>query len=244
MTSTSKAIAPRWPLVTPPVIHQNAIGQDHPAPAQLTDQNSVIHADLTSEELMDRVGVGDGQAFAELTRRHYPRSYAVAWRVLRDTGLAQDCVQEAFLRVWCKSHLWQRRNGGSFAAWLMRITTNLAIDEQRRPAHLERFHQSAPPILSDSSSELNLLEEYADFRPNPEQNAASQEIQHHIQKALASLPPRQCQAFILCQIDGQSNVEAAHIMGISVGALELLLVRARRSLRQNLADLYQLEHTT
>ena len=234
MTSSSKTIAPRWRLVTRPAIRKNVESHSQIPPTQITDQ--------PSEELMDRVVGGDEQAFAELTRRHYPRCYAVAWRVLRDSGLAQDCVQEAFLRVWSKSHLWQRRTGGSFAAWLMRITTNLAIDEQRRPAQHERFYQSALPMTSDAGSELNLLEEFADSRPNPEQIFSSQEINQQIQNALASLPPRQSQAFILCQIDGQSNAEAANIMGISVGALELLLVRARRSLRQNLADLYQLEH--
>ncbi|MCX8507020.1 MAG: sigma-70 family RNA polymerase sigma factor [Alphaproteobacteria bacterium] len=250
MTGTSKAISPKWSVFINQAVSAITDSQAQPPLAHATDKtvrlaeqnSSVACADPSSEELMDRVVNGDEKAFAELTRRHYPRSYAVAWRVLRDTGLAQDCVQEAFLRVWCKSHLWQRRTGGSFAAWLMRITTNLAIDEQRRPSQQERFSHASLQMMSESSSGINLFESFADSRPNPEQMSSSKEIGRRIADGLATLPPRQCQAFILCQIDGQSNAEAANIMGISVGALELLLVRARRSLRENLADLYQLEH--
>lgn len=239
MTSTEKAIKAAFFFGHPVV----------PAPRDSSLGKTVPHLkNKTSEELMDQVANADEKAFTELMRRHYGRCYAVAWRMLRDAGLAQDVVQETFARIWSKSHLWQSRTGGGFAAWAARITSNLAIDEYRRPARQERFFaamiESAPHPGFDQEAKPDFAPDLADPAQSPEKLYSSQEIGERIKTALAHLPPRQRQAFILCQIDGQSNAEAAAALGVSVGALELLLVRARRHLREDLAELYHLERTT
>ena len=65
------------------------------------------------------------------------------------------------------------------------------------------------------------------------------EIARRIGSALARLPERQRSAFALCQIDRLSNAEAAESLGVTLGALELLLVRARKAMRQELADMIE-----
>jgi RNA polymerase sigma-70 factor, ECF subfamily len=67
----------------------------------------------------------------------------------------------------------------------------------------------------------------------------AREIGRRIGAALASLPERQRTAFALCQIEQISNAEAAGRLGISLGALEPLLVRARKRMRRELADLIE-----
>jgi RNA polymerase sigma-70 factor (ECF subfamily) len=58
-----------------------------------------------------------------------------------------------------------------------------------------------------------------------------------VAKAIATLPERQRAAIVLCHYEGVSNIEAAEILQVTIGALESLLVRARKTLRAALADL-------
>ena len=178
--------------------------------------------DASDEELMRRVQREDRQAFTELVRRHRERVMRVGYGILRNAGGAEDVVQEAFLRVWTRAPDWDAERG-RFVAWLVTIATRLAIDQRRGPA--------CDPI--DNADELPSAD------PDAEALASGGEIGRRIDLALGRLPLRQRTALVLCQIDGLSNAEAAASMGIGLGALEQLLVRARRAIREQLADLME-----
>jgi RNA polymerase sigma-70 factor, ECF subfamily len=172
---------------------------------------------------MQRVAGGDAGAFRRLIERHRSRAMRVAFAIVRDAGEAEDVVQEAFARVWTRAAQWRARDGGSFAAWLTRIAVNLAIDLRRRPR---------PDPLGDR-------DDIAGADPGSDQLVAARQIGSRIRAAMAALPERQRTAFALCQIEHMRNAEAAQSLGISVGALELLLVRARKAMRRQLADLIE-----
>jgi RNA polymerase sigma-70 factor, ECF subfamily len=172
---------------------------------------------------MRNVARGDAGAFRQLIERHRSRTMRVAFAILRDAAEAEDIVQEAFARVWSRAGGWEARSSASFAAWLTRITVNLAIDLRRRP-------RPAP---------LGEREDFAAADLGAEQQVAGRQIGARIRAALALLPERQRTAFALCQIERMRNADAASCLGISLGALELLLVRARKSMRRQLADLIE-----
>jgi RNA polymerase sigma-70 factor (ECF subfamily) len=178
---------------------------------------------MTDEELMPRVAGGDEKAFAELVERHRSRAMRLAYGVSRNRTEAEDFVQEAFMRVWTKAGSWDARDGARFSAWLARITINLAIDKKRKMR--EEQLDETYPIADDSVGSEDMLH--------------GREIGQRISRALDKLPERQRIAFALCQIDRMSNAEAANSLGVTVGALELLLVRARKAVRLELADLIE-----
>ncbi len=180
--------------------------------------------DGSDDELMRRAGRGDSAAFAVLVNRHLPRATALAIRITGNRSDAEELVQEAFLRTWTKAPEWKDRDassGAQFTTWFTRVLVNLCIDRRRKP-------MTAP---------IEAAAEVASSDPGAFETMASHETSARVLAALHELPARQRAALTLCHWDGRSNIEAAQILDISVGALESLLVRARRSLRESLADL-------
>src|SRR5919107_266432 len=86
---------------------------------------------LSDEELVHRVSDGDDRALSELYDRYSRAVYATGVRLLADTSLAEDLVQEAFTNIWRGAGTFDAERG-SFATWLYRITRNRVIDLDRK----------------------------------------------------------------------------------------------------------------
>jgi RNA polymerase sigma-70 factor (ECF subfamily) len=169
-----------------------------------------------------RIVEGDERAFSELARRHAGRLRMLALRFCGDAAEADDVVQDTFLTVWRKASSWQP-DGPPFGAWLTRIAINLAIDRHRR-RRVRRFFG------------LDAANEVADAQPTAEQETGARATLAAVTRDLRALPPRQRAAILLAAGGERSNAEIAFAMGLTVGAVEQLLVRARRTLRMRLAE--------
>lgn len=181
--------------------------------------------DPSDDDLMRAAGAGDRAAFGTLVARHLQRMAGVAGRITGNRGDAEEIVQEAFLRAWLKAPTWlgreDRSGGAAFGTWLGRVVVNLCLDRKRK----------AVPLPIEAAADV------ADPAPDGFAATASGEVAARVAEAMATLPDRQRAAMALCHYEGLSNIEAAAMLDISVGALESLLVRARRTLRMALADL-------
>lgn len=181
-------------------------------------------SDTSDDALMRRAGNGDRVAFADLVARHLPRAGAIAGRMVASRADADDVVQEAFLRCWQKASTWRPVDSAAatataqFTTWLHRIVVNLCIDRKRRASPVPLDH--APEVAADGPDALEAL--------------ARAETSRHVAAAVAHLPARQRAALVLCYYEGMTNIEAAAVLDLSVGAIESLLVRARRTLRKAL----------
>lgn len=173
--------------------------------------------DLTDETLMGRVGAGDHDAFRALIDRHLARANALAFRILGRRAEAEEVAQEAFLRVWTTAPRWNVE-GALFRTWFSRVLTNLCIDRKRRPG-MDPMEAAGDPV---------------DPAPAADATIEAREQGAQVAAAIAELPERQRVALALCYWQEMSNIEAAEVMQISVGAVESLLVRARRSLKEKL----------
>ena len=173
----------------------------------------------SDESLMVRVQSHDHQAFAVLVRRHSERFYATAYRVCAEQMMAEDIVQEAFLKLWAKPGSWQSGKGAKFTTWFYRVVHNLTLDHMRR-----KKPQASPDVLDYT----------ADERPGQDESLVQDEEKKLIEAAVQALPERQKLALNLCFYEGLSNKEAADIMGVGVKALESLLMRAKAGLRDEL----------
>lgn len=116
--------------------------------------------------------------------------------------------------------MWDPSRGAKFSTWFYRIVTNLAIDKMRR--------KKAIPVG-------DVIDVFSDTRDSQETELYEKEKQGALEGAIQSLPERQKTALNLCFYEGLSNREAADIMGVSVKALESLLVRAKGALKDELS---------
>jgi RNA polymerase sigma factor (sigma-70 family) len=95
----------------------------------------IVYAEATEASLIHQALQGDRNAFAELVRRNYPEVLQVVYRMCGDMHLAEDAVQEAFIRAWLD--LATYRPVAPLRNWLYRIAINLVWDTLRRERHRE-----------------------------------------------------------------------------------------------------------
>ena len=158
---------------------------------------------------------GDADAFSELFRRHYQTVRSACARRLRDIREADEVAQAAFVRAY--ERLDRCTGDRRFGAWVQVIANNLCVDHMRATARTSPSDE----VGSDSIEPIENLPEHAVLRA--EQAAL-------IKRALASLPDRQRDVVVARDVDGRRPPEIAAALGLSLGAVDSLLLRARRRL--------------
>lgn len=186
---------------------------------------------LDDTELALKLKDGDEKAFDELVRRFQGRVYATAYRFMLNREDALDVAQDALVKVYRNIHAWQPTGG--FLAWLLRLTSNQAIDSLRRRKR-ER-HQHLDEAFLGSS-------EHAPIEPtalSTEQQVRANEIDERIQAGLIVLSDMQRTVFMLRHYEGFQLADIAADLGCTVGSVKVHLFRALQKLRKELADLHE-----
>ena len=178
---------------------------------------------LDDAELVARSQGGDLGAFNAIVERYQTQVYNVAARVLGNWTTAEDVAQETFVSAYKAI---DRFRGGSLRAWLLRIASNLSIDNLR--ASRRRPEASLDEALLSPGFQPASREE------SPEQRALSNELAGEIQRAILSTPDDQRTVLVLIDVQGMSYEEAADSTGVSVGTVKSRLNRARRRVRDHL----------
>ena len=179
--------------------------------------NSVAVEESNTEgelALVTRAQHGDVRAFEQLYRLYVERIYGLCMRLVRDTAVAEDCTQQAFVNAWTSLPDFKARS--SFGTWLHRIAANVAFGDRRKAA---RYLQGlAPevgalggPVMFDTPMEVR-----------------------DIEAAVQSLPDGARAVLVLCGIYGFSHAEVATMLGIAEGTCRAQLHRAREILRGRL----------
>ncbi|NTU77023.1 MAG: sigma-70 family RNA polymerase sigma factor [Alphaproteobacteria bacterium] len=166
---------------------------------------------------MESTARGCRQAFACLMERHLRSMTALAQRVTGNASDADEVAQEAFLRLWRYAPRWDADGPAMVRTWLGRVVVNLCLDRlrQRRWAPLEEAG------------------ELVDTAPGGFEARHQEDRRRLVQEMLLQLPLRQRTAVVLSYFQDHSGAEIAQVMSLSIGAVESLLVRARRTLRKN-----------
>jgi RNA polymerase sigma-70 factor, ECF subfamily len=173
---------------------------------------------LDETVLMGRIGGGDAVAYRIMADRYLAPITRFAERVMGNRAEAQDVAQDTFLKLWTQAGRWTPRAKPS--TWLYRVAHNQCIDRLRK-------RREGDADLLDRQS--------AGDRPSG--LLSRKETSQQVARALARLPERQGAAITLVHYEGMSNAEAAEVLEVSVDALESLLSRGRRSLREQLEPL-------
>ncbi len=173
------------------------------------------------DQLLAETGKGNQRAFNLLVQRHSPKLHAIVKRYVRSTEDADEVVQEAFWQVWKTAEQW-KPGEARFSTWLYRVAVNRSIDRLRKDKRRSETAVGELPDMESSAARADVVVE----------DRQSLTI---MQQAIDRLPDKQRLAVMLSTHEEQSNAAIAVIMGGSEGAVEQLLVRARRSLR----DIYR-----
>ena len=180
-----------------------------------------IHVAGGDAELIERLQRHDPQALAELYDRYGRLAYSLILRVVRDTGVAEDLVQETFMRVWNRAQGLDAQKG-SIGPWLLAVARNRAIDYLRSAGGRERnaleFEETDHPAL------------YVDM----ERDILSSDKARRIKTAVEKLSPHQREVIELAYFEGLSQTEMAERMGQPLGTVKTWVRAALKNLRDEL----------
>jgi RNA polymerase sigma-70 factor (ECF subfamily) len=186
---------------------------------------------VTESELLIDLKAGSEAAFRRFVDTYQNRVYTLAFRLLGDRNEADDVAQEVFAEVY--ETIGQFRGEAAFSTWLYRITTTQSLAHLRKKRTRKRF--AFVTSLFGESNEL--LHDPPDTN-QPDQLLTQSEETQLLIRAVSQLPDTQRAAFTLHYMEGLSYKEVAAILETTVSAVESLLHRAKRQLRQKLQPYY------
>jgi RNA polymerase sigma-70 factor (ECF subfamily) len=193
--------------------------------------DSVVHTAMKTDwnqasdaALVVAIGRWREDALAEAYRRHGGAVYALARRVVRDTGIAEEVVQEVFVRLWSSPDRFDPERG-SLRSWLLAQGHGRSIDRLR----------------SDSSRRLREerdAQRTADAGYDVENEAWDLAIADRVKDVMADLPDGERQAIELAYFDGYTYREVAKLLDTPEGTIKS---RIRAGLKRMRADLIDAE---
>jgi RNA polymerase sigma-70 factor (ECF subfamily) len=172
--------------------------------------------------LLSRVALGDRRAFEQLYHATSGYLMSIAWRVLQHRDLAEEVLQDAFVKVWHSAGLYDARLGLPMT-WLINIVRNRAIDLRRsRSGALINAHGD------DDSAEIDSM---AAHGAGPEQWLDTAIHRIGVQECMGQLTSPQRQALALVYYQGLTHVEVAQALGAPLGTAKAWVRRGLDYLR-------------
>ena len=175
------------------------------------------------DDLLVRLQRREPPALAELFDRYGGMVFRLILRMVRDSGIAEDLVQETFLRVWNRAAAFDAERGAA-GPWLLAVARNRAIDYLRAQSH-----------RTNRTIELNETERPGLFVDLPDE-ALNLDTTRQVKRALEQLSPQQREAIELAYFEGMSQTEIAERMGQPLGTVKTWMRRAMQQMREHLGS--------
>ncbi len=175
-------------------------------------------------ELARRLKARDQHAMADLYDRYGRLAYSVILRVVRNTAVAEDLVQETFLRVWNRVQSFDQ-DRGALGPWVLTVARNQAID----------YLRSVDGRMSSGALELDRLENpvlFSDF----EDSALSIDRARRLKIAFEKLNPQQRMVIEMAYFEGLTQTEMADRMKQPLGTVKTWVRSALKVLRDDLME--------
>lgn len=185
--------------------------------------------------IIEKVLDGDSQAFEMLILKYQSKLFATSMNVVKNRELAEDIVQEAFMKGFMK--LDSLKNREQFYPWLKRIALNIALN------HFEKEKRVMDVETEDD--ETSFFENIGSGE-SPEELTLKEELHRYVRNYVDSLPDKLRVVIVLREVEDMSYEEIAEMMNIPLGTVRSRLFNARqiikdRLINQGLADgMYQI----
>jgi len=183
---------------------------------------------------MARYQQGEMAAFAELVARHEKKLWNFIRRFVADSTIAEDLLQEVFLRVIRSAAEWQP--SAKFSTWIYTIARNLCTDSARRGAFRKADSLDQTPGAGRDDSGAHRIDRVASPNGNAEQAAMNREIASRVDVALAALPVQQREVFLMREMMDMSFAEIAAVTKASEPTVKSRMRYALERLRDALDE--------
>jgi RNA polymerase sigma-70 factor, ECF subfamily len=158
-------------------------------------------------DLLTRLNAGDPHAMRLLHERYARLAHALAQRICRDPGLAEEVVQEVFLTLWRESSRYTPARG-TFPGWLLTVVHHKSVDAVRRE---NAAHRRTVPISTDSEFPAG---------PGADEAALASVFAGQLRSALHRLPRQQRQTLLLAYYGGYTHREISELVEIPLGTVK------------------------
>jgi len=175
-------------------------------------------------DLIGRLKARDHKAMAELYDRFGRIAFSLIFRVVRNSAVAEDLIQETFLRVWNRVHSFDPQRG-ALGPWVLTVARNRAID----------YLRSVDGRMRSGALELDRLEDPALFN-GVEDSALAADRARRLKIALEKLSPNQKAVIELAYYEGLSQTEMAEKLNQPLGTVKTWTRSALKILREELAE--------
>jgi len=187
---------------------------------------------MSDQLLIEEILKGKSSIYELLILKYQNQLFATVINIVKDEDLAQDIVQEAFLKAYESLNSLRDRN--QFYPWIKRIAINeslMKIDRNKRYVDMYDESQEEDDYFFNSITD----------EKNPEKELIDEEMRRYVRKYVESLPSKLRTVIILREVEDLSYEEIAEILNIPIGTVRSRLFNARqiikeRLIKQGLAD--------
>ena len=177
---------------------------------------------IADDQLVSRIAAGDARALEALYDRYVRQCFGLALRMVGDPGLAEEVVQEVFLKLWSRPDSYSPQKG-AFVSWLLSLVHHRAVDELRKRSRTE--------VALDNDQPLSVINTRPDPQPDPSEQVWVMEQQRVVRQALGELPENQRLVLELAYFGGLSQSQIAERTSQPLGTVKTRMRMGLLSLR-------------
>lgn len=174
-------------------------------------------------QLVERVCDGDKEAFEKLFRKYYSGLQRFLWGYVKNEQIAEDLVQEVFVRIWENRH--SLNPDEKIKTYIFKVGRNLAIDHTRHKKIVRKWEE-----------EKKALHSFSDLEKKIDDKLHKKLMLKEVKKAIEELPERRRLVFILSRYQDMSYKEIAEQLDISVNTVDTQICRALKTLRDKFSS--------
>lgn len=198
-------------------VSDNLMPSHRPTPRRRAEPTAVEATSPDTESAdVTAATAGDRRAFERLYRLHGQRIFALCLRMSGERGVAEELVQDVFVRAWQKLDTF--RGDAAFSTWLHRVAVNIVLSRRKQDGvRRDRTVQDDDTVAAAPARTVSIAERV------------------DLEAAIAGLPQGARRIFVLHDVEGYTHEEIGDLLGITSGGSKAQLHRARMLLREALS---------
>ena len=189
---------------------------------------------MREEILIKKLKARDQQTFQDFVNEYKDKLFRLAMGFVHDSFLAEDIVQEVFIKLWQNIDSWQEGRA-RLGTWIYKVTVNHSINKLRDSKNSARVQDIGEFVRQSDDGMLEI--QIPDQAKDPHKALENKELAEVLRKAVNSLPKKQRIAFVLSKYQKMSSREIAEVMDLSVSNVDVIIHRAKKNLQKQILKL-------